>query len=89
MNARTTAEFRELFASLPGEVQRQARIAHGRLQQNRHHPGLRFRQVHATEPIYSARVELHYRAVGLLNGEEIVWFWIGSHADYDMLLTLR
>jgi hypothetical protein len=89
MNSRTTAEFRELFANLPVEVQRQARIAYRRFQQNPHHPGLRFRQVHATEPIYSARVGMHYRAVGLLDGEEIVWFWIGSHADYDALLAQR
>jgi hypothetical protein len=89
MNSRTTAEFRKLFANLPVEVQRQARAAYRRFQQNPHHPGLRFRQVHATEPIYSARVGLHYRAVGLLDGEEIVWFWIGSHADYDALLAQR
>ena len=89
MNSRTTEEFRELFARLPVEVQRQVRAAYRRFQQNPHHPGLRFRQVHATEPIYSARVGLHYRAVGLVDGEEIIWFWIGSHADYDALLAQR
>ena len=87
MNLRTTAEFREMFAALPVEVQRQARAAYRRFQQNPHHPGLRFRQVHTTEPIYSARVGLHYRAVGVLDRGEIVWFWIGSHAEYDALLA--
>jgi len=87
MNSRTTAEFRALFARLPERVQQQARAADHRFQQNPHHPGLRFRPVHPTEPIYSVRVGLHYRAVGLLDGEEILWFWIGSHADYDALLT--
>ena len=28
-----------------------------------------------------------YRAVGMLKNEAIVWFWIGSHADYDRLLS--
>ena len=87
MNSRTTADFRGLFGSLPVDIHRQARAAYRRFQQNPHHAGLRFRQVHATEPIYSARVGLHYRAVGLRDGEEIVWFWIGSHADYDALLA--
>jgi hypothetical protein len=29
---------------------------------------------------------MHYRAVGILDGDSIVWYWIGSHADYDGLL---
>ena len=36
--------------------------------------------------VYSVRVTLGFRALGLLEGEEITWFWIGSHADYDRLL---
>jgi hypothetical protein len=31
-------------------------------------------------------VTLGYRALGLLEDEEITWFWIGRHADYDRLL---
>jgi hypothetical protein len=42
--------------------------------------------VHNREPIYSVRVTLGYRAVGLLEGEEITWIWIGTHAAYDRLL---
>ena len=87
MKSLTTADFREMFADPPPQVQRQARAANRRFQQNPQHPGLHFKQVHATEPIYSARVGLHYRAVGIVDGEDIAWFWIGSHADYDILLT--
>ncbi|HEY3064347.1 MAG TPA: hypothetical protein VGL09_01055 [Methylomirabilota bacterium] len=36
--------------------------------------------------IYSARVSLGYRAVGLMEGDEITWFWIGTHGEYDRLL---
>ena len=49
-------------------------------------PGLRFKQVHATRPIYSVRVGPAWRALGVLDGSTMVWFWIGSHADYDKLL---
>jgi hypothetical protein len=38
------------------------------------------------EPVYSARVSLGWRALGLLEGDTVTWFWIGSHADYEKLL---
>ena len=42
---------------------------------------------HSTRPIYSVRIGLGYRALGVREADEIVWFWIGSHADYDQLLS--
>jgi hypothetical protein len=42
--------------------------------------------VHATRPIYAARVGLGYRALGIVEGDVIVWVWIGTHAEYDRLL---
>lgn len=86
MNSRTTERFRQLFAALPANVQRQAREAYRLFRQNPGHPGLRFKQVHADPPTYSARVGIGYRAVGVLDEDTVVWFWIGSHADYDKLL---
>ncbi len=50
------------------------------------HPGLNFKKVHSDPPTYSARVGLGYRALGILDGDIVVWFWIGSHAEYDELL---
>jgi hypothetical protein len=86
MNSHTTRRFRELLARLPAHVQQQARDAYRLFRQNPAHPGLRFKQVHADPPIYSARVGIGYRAVGALDGDTVIWFWIGSHADYDKLL---
>ena len=50
---------------------------------DRSHPGLNFKQIDETTHIYSVRVGLGYRVLGQLDGSEIVWFWIGSHGDYD------
>ena len=86
MKSFTTREFRRLFASLPRRVQRQSRQAYRLFSQNAAHPGLHFKRVLADPPMYSARVGIAYRAVGVLAGDEITWFWIGSHADYDKLL---
>jgi hypothetical protein len=88
MNSETTRHFRELFAALPAHVQQQARNAYTIFQQNPSHPGLRFKQVNAgPPPVYSARVGIGYRALGVVESGTVVWFWIGSHADYDRLLT--
>ena len=87
MNSHTNRRFRELLAALPEYVQQQADDAYALFQQNPSHPGLRFKQIDSGPPsIYSARVGIGYRAVGALRGDTVVWFWIGSHADYDQLL---
>ena len=67
-------------------MQDQARLAYRLFRDNPEHPSLRFKPVHSTRPIYSARVGLGYRALAVRDGEAVVWFWIGSHADYDQLL---
>ena len=86
MKSRTTVKFRQAFAKLPAEVQKQARTAYRLFKKNPSHPSLRFKKVHQKLPIYSARITRDYRAVGQLDGETVVWFWIGSHTDYEKLL---
>jgi hypothetical protein len=83
---RTTRRFREAFADLPEETKKRARRAHRLLLVNPEHPGLQFKQVHPARPIYSARVGLAYRALGVRDNDDLIWFWIGTHADYDDLL---
>ncbi len=82
-----TPQFFALYRALPESVRQQARHAYSLFEQDAHHPSLRFRQVHPTRPIFSARVGMHYRVVGLRQGNDISWFWIGSYAEYDHLLS--
>ncbi|MGH9424880.1 MAG: hypothetical protein ACRD2L_01015 [Terriglobia bacterium] len=86
MKSRTTSRFREAFANLPHPVKDHARQAYKRFKNNPNHPSLRFKKVHQAEPIFSVRVGLGYRAVGIQAENQMVWFWIGSHADYDKIL---
>lgn len=86
MKSRITRSFRRGFEALPSEIQRRARRAFGRFQDNPSHPGLWFKKVHPVEPIFSVRVSQDYRAVGRLEEEEIIWFFIGDHDDYERLL---
>lgn len=46
-------------------------------------PSLHFKKIGR---FWSVRVGLHYRALGMEAPEGILWFWIGSHADYDKLV---
>ena len=87
MKSRTTRQFRRLLADLPAPVRREARAAYRQFRDNPRHPGLQFKKVHQALPVYSARISGDYRAVGVLSDDLIVWFFIGSHADYDRLLT--
>ena len=75
-----------MHEALPEQIQRQAKTAFRKFQQDPHQAGLQFKQVHEVKPIYSARISRDYRAVGIKNDEEIIWFWIGSHSDYNNLL---
>ncbi len=86
MTSKTTRRFREAYAQLPDHVRRRAREAYRRFKDNPNHPSLRFKQVHATEPVYAARVGLGYRALAVIDGDSVIWFWIGSHTEYDQIL---
>jgi mRNA-degrading endonuclease RelE of RelBE toxin-antitoxin system len=86
VKSRTTTEFRKLFANLPKQVQEQARAAYRQFKEDPSYPSLRFKKVHPVLPIYSARISKSYRAIGQLDGDTVIWFWVGSHAEYDRLL---
>jgi hypothetical protein len=81
-----TPRFWAAYRQLPPEIRDLARKAYRLFLENPAHPSLHFKRVHDRDPVYSARVSLGYRAVGLLEDEDITWFWIGSHAEYDRLL---
>lgn len=87
MISHTTARFRRALKQLPQHVQRQARQAYRLFKQNPYHPSLHFKQVHPAKPIYSVRISLGYRAVGIREEDVVVWFWIGIHGDYVKLIS--
>jgi hypothetical protein len=47
------------------------------------HPSLHFKPVGL---YWSVRIGRRHRALAVRDGDELVWFWIGSHADYDQRL---
>jgi hypothetical protein len=86
--SKTTERFRRAYAALPQHVQDRARSAYQQFRANPQHPSLRFKQVHATRAVYSVRVGLGYRALAVRDSDVYIWFWIGTHAEYDALLKV-
>jgi len=87
VTSHTTARFRAALQTLPERVQQSGRRAYRVFLKNAQHPSLQFKQVHPSRPIFSARVALGYRALAVREGDDLIWFWIGSHAEYDRLLS--
>ena len=86
MKSRTTKQFWQLYDALPSQEQKLTNKAYALWQDNPSHPSLQFKQVDPEESIYSARISRQYRALGVLRGDTITWFWIGKHEVYDRLL---
>lgn len=87
MRSIRTDRFKALYEHLPEQVQREADEAYRRFKADPNAPGLNFERIQGTKaPLYSARVGRRYRALAGREGEVWVWFWIGSHQEYDKLL---
>ena len=87
MNSYLTEDFLACFRRLPQNVKEKARRNYRLWRQDPNQPSLQFKRVHSRERIYSIRVGIGWRALGLWEADAIYWFWIGSHAEYDKLLN--
>jgi hypothetical protein len=47
---------------------------------------LNLKKVDQRNDVYSVRISRGYRALGRLDGSDMVWFWIGPHDEYDRLI---
>ena len=83
----TTNRFRKSFDQLPTTIKDKARRTYKHWQTDPYHPSLNFKQVYSGKQIYSVRIGLSYRALGLKDENTLIWFWIGSHEDYNHLIN--
>ena len=86
MKSHLTENFITCFNRLPERVKQSARRAYQFWRDDPHHPGLQFKRVGRRHEVYSVRVGIGWRAIGVKDADTMVWFWIGSHAQYDRLL---
>jgi hypothetical protein len=86
LKSHLTDDFRACFRKLPERVQRTARKNYKLWKKNPSQSGLQFKQVGKKLPAYAIRVGIGWRALGIQEEDAIIWFWIGSHADYNKIL---
>ena len=87
MNHRTLPHFWQLFQQLPKEVRRLAEKNFDLLKSDPYHPSLHFKKVDDVRKLWSVRIGLQYRALGMEKPDGILWVWIGTHAEYDKMLS--
>jgi hypothetical protein len=68
----TTEKFRQLYAAAPRQRQIQIRKAYKVWLDNPDYPSLRFKKVNTRLPVYSARVDLDWRALGVLKDDTLI-----------------
>ena len=83
MTHRATPTFWHLHRRLPLEIQRLANENFELLKTNSKHPSLHLKKVGS---YWSVRVGLSFRALAVEHEADLIWFWIGNHAEYDRLL---
>jgi mRNA-degrading endonuclease RelE of RelBE toxin-antitoxin system len=83
MKSATLPSFWAEYKSLDEDIRQRARKVYRLWRQNPFHPSLHFKCINSEEDIWSVRITLGYRAVGILDGDTVTWFWIGSHDDYE------
>jgi hypothetical protein len=80
---RATPRFWQAYKALPDDVQRLADGCFALLTADPRHPSLHFKKVGR---FWSARVGGHYRALAVQQDDDLAWFWIGRHDEYDRLI---
>ena len=83
MKHRATPRFWACYRALPADVQQLADRNYDLLRRDPRHPSLHFKKI---GQLWSARVGLHYRALAVEADDDLLWVWIGTHAEYDRML---
>jgi hypothetical protein len=76
--------FWRFYDALPEAVRTLADKQFELLKSDPHHPSLHFKR---TGRFHSVRVGAHYRALAVDAPDGIVWFWIGTHGEYDRVVS--
>jgi hypothetical protein len=89
MEHRASTDFWARYLELPSEIQARANKQFELMKVNPHHPSLQFKKIgeRREREIWSARVSLKYRALAIKRPNGYLWFWIGDHRTYDLLIS--
>ena len=83
MKHHAAPDFWSCYSRLPDDIQQTANKSFALLKQDPRHPSLQLKKL---DSVWSARVGLHYRALAVEVPGGFLWFWIGTHAEYDRMV---
>lgn len=83
MTHHATPRFWRCYRGLPEQARQLADRNYALLKTDPTHRSLHFKKIAS---LWSVRVGLHYRALATEVDGNLVWFWLGSHAEYDTLI---
>ena len=84
MKSRAIASFWDGYNRLPPVIQELAVKQCKLWLDNPRHPSVRFKKIGVR---WSARITDDYRAVGIMDGDNVIWFFVGTHAEYNQVLN--
>ncbi len=87
MISRARPSFWRAYDRLDPKVKEAARRSYRLFAENPGHPSLRFKKLAGHDRIWSVRINESFRALAERDGDTVVWFWIGSHNDFDKLFS--
>jgi hypothetical protein len=79
----TSSRFWDCYRRLPADVRYRAERSFDLLKKNPRHPSLCLKKV---GDLWSVRVGRSHRAIAVEDQRGFVWFWIGTHDEYERIL---
>ncbi len=83
MNSATLPSFWELYGRLDQNLRAKAKKAYRLWSKDPFHPSLRFKCINQEENVWSVRLTRGVRALGIMEGDTVTWFWVGGHDEYE------
>lgn len=83
MNSATLPSFWELYGRLDRNFRAKAKKAYRLWSKDPFHPSLRFKCINREENVWSVRLTRGFRALGIMEGDTVTWFWVGGHDEYE------
>jgi hypothetical protein len=83
MKHHTSSSFWACYENLPIKIRNVANKNFQLIKQDLHHPSLHTKKVGR---YLSVRIGNRYRALSVEVDDGLLWFWIGTHSEYDRLI---
>jgi hypothetical protein len=89
MQHRASTDFWTRYRELPANIRGRADKQFALIKDNPQHPSLQFKKLgdRRGQEIWSARVPLKHRDLAIMRRDAFLWFWIGDHETYDLMIS--